>query len=128
MIDYKWGDSYSHTLYPDFSLHYQGSILIFDAKYKGEREGFYGETGSGMIESWKQEDIIKMHAYRDAIAHTVGAFILYPGKNPIFYPTFNFKRCYQGVGAIALHPGLDAQHQGTGYETLQTLIHEFTTS
>ena len=35
---YQWGDSYSHTLYPDFSLHYQERILILDAKYKGERD------------------------------------------------------------------------------------------
>jgi len=123
---YEWGDSYSHTLYPDFSLHYQERILILDAKYKGEREGFYGETGSGIIESWKQEDIIKMHAYRDAIASAVGAFILYPGCKTVFYPSFNATRCCQGVGAIALRPGLNAQPEGTGCQMLQALIRDFT--
>lgn len=122
---YEWGDSYSHTLYPDFSLHYQGRILILDAKYKGEREGFYGETGSGIIESWKQEDIIKMHAYRDAIASAVGAFILYPGQKSIFYPSFNATRRYEGVGAIPLRPGLDAQPEEEGCQMLRGLIQEF---
>jgi predicted component of viral defense system (DUF524 family) len=69
-----------------------------------------------------------MHAYRDAIADTVGSFILYPGQKPIFYPTFNATRSYQGVGAIALRPGLDEHPQGTGYQTLQKLIREFTIS
>ncbi len=122
---YEWGDSYSHTLYPDFSLHYQGRILMLDAKYKGEREGFYGETGNGIIESWKQEDLIKMHAYRDAIASAVGAFILYPGFKKVFYPSFNATRCCQGVGAIALRPSLDAQPEESGRQLLQTLIQEF---
>ncbi|MGB4842932.1 MAG: DUF2357 domain-containing protein, partial [Ferruginibacter sp.] len=84
---YRWGESYSQALRPDFCLHYQERILILDAKYKGEREeGFYGEKANGLIELWKDEDIIKMHAYRDAIAHVVGAFILYPGREPVFYP------------------------------------------
>ncbi len=122
---YQWGDSYSHPLYPDFSLHYQDRILILDAKYKGEREGFYGETGNGIIEYWKQEDIIKMHAYRDAIANTVGAFILYPGFRTTFYPTFNATQCYQGVGAIALRPTIDAKAEGASYQMLQILIQKF---
>jgi predicted component of viral defense system (DUF524 family) len=125
IVGYQWGDSYSHTLYPDFSLHYQERILILDAKYKGEREGFYGETGNGIIESWKQEDIIKMHAYRDAIASAVGAFILYPGYKTVFYPSFNATRCCQGVGAIALRPDLNAQPEESGRQLLRTLIQEF---
>lgn len=129
-MNYRWEESYSQALRPDFSLCYQARILFFDAKYKGEhdkseRDGFYGETGNGVIESWKDEDIIKMHAYRDAIANTVGAFILYPGQKSVFYPTFNAKRCYQGVGAVALQPSTDAKPKGTGYQKLRTLIQEF---
>lgn len=120
-----WGESYSRPLRPDFSLHYQSRILLLDAKYKGEREGFYGETGNGVIESWKEEDIIKMHAYRDAIANVVGAFVLYPGRETVLYPTFHAKRRYEGVGAIALRPGLDAQPEESGRQTLQALIQEF---
>lgn len=125
MVGYQWGDSYSHSLCPDFSLHYQDSILILDAKYKGDREGFYGETGSSTIESWKQEDIIKMHAYRDAIVDAVGAFILYPGFKTVFYPTFGTTQCCQGVGALALRPSCDAQPEGAGLETLRILIRDF---
>ena len=122
---YQWGKSYSHPLRPDFSLHYQERILILDAKYKGEREGFYGEKGNGLIESWKDQDIIKMHAYRDAIAGAVGAFILYLGRETVFYPSFNAARCCQGVGAIALRPALDAQPEGTDCQMLRALIDDF---
>ena len=128
MIGYEWSKSYSRLLRPDFSLHYQSRILLLDAKYKGECEGFYGETGSGVIESWKDEDIIKMHAYRDAIANVVGAFILYPGRETVLYPAFNATRHYKGVGAIALRPSLDVHPAGTGYQALRTLIREFTPS
>ena len=120
-----WGESYSRPLRPDFSLHYQLQILLLDAKYKGEREGFYGETGNGLIESWKEEDIIKMHAYRDAIANVVGAFVLYPGRETVFFRIFNAARCCQGVGAVALQPSTDAKPEGTGYQKLRTLIQEF---
>ena len=120
-----WGKSYSRPLRPDFSLHYQSRILLLDAKYKGEREGFYGVTGNGVIESWKEEDIIKMHAYRDAIANVVGAFVLYPGRETVLYPTFNTTRRYEGVGAIALRPSLDAQPEESSRQLLRALIQEF---
>jgi predicted component of viral defense system (DUF524 family) len=128
MTDYRWKESYSQALRPDFSLSYQTRILFLDAKYKGERDkserdGFYGETGNGVIESWKEGDIIKMHAYRDAIDGAVGAFVLYPGHKSVFYPTFNTARSCQGVGAIALRPSLDARPEG--YQALQMLIRDF---
>ena len=126
MKGYQPEESYSRAWDPDFSLCCRKKILVLDAKYKGEREGFYGDTGSGIIESWKQEDIVKMHAYRDAIAGVVGAFILYPGRETVFYPSFNATRCFQGVGAIALQPDLDSQPEGVGCQKLRTLIREFT--
>lgn len=84
-MNYRWEESYSQAMRPDFSLCHQARILLLDAKYKGERDkserdGFYGETGNGVIESWKDEDIIKMHAYRDAIDDAVGAFIVSNGE------------------------------------------------
>ena len=132
IVGYQWGNSYSHPLYPDFSLHYQDRILILDAKYKGERdteerEGFYGETGSSTIESWKQEDIIKMHTYRDAIVNVAGAFILYPGKKTIFYPFFNSMCYFEGVGAIALCPSVSTKYEES-CEKLRVLICDFMNS
>jgi len=125
MIEYEWGKSYSQAFCPDFSLHYQNRVLILDAKYKGDREeDFYGECKEGVIESWKDEDLIKMHAYRDAVLNAVGSFILYPGKKTTFYPTFDATYYYQGVGAIALYPEKTKLGK-EDYQTLQTLIYDF---
>lgn len=69
------GRSYSHSLNPDISLELfiedrLVGIVHFDAKYKFERS-----------KSFKSEDLDKMHTYKDAIMGTIGAYILYPGKN-----------------------------------------------
>ena len=41
-----------------------------DAEARQERRG-----------TWKRADMLKMHAYRDAIRRTQGAYILYPGND-----------------------------------------------
>ncbi len=99
-------ESYSHGLRPDIVIKKGESILIFDAKYKGKgRNGsFYGEDEQGGVSQWKDEDIDKMHTYREAIKNVAGAFILYPGERPVMYPAHDAKRLHEGVGAIPLKP------------------------
>lgn len=68
------GRSYSHLLNPDISLeYYKNGILIaiihFDSKYRLEN-----------MQTFKEEDLNKMHAYKDGIIATIGAYVLYPGK------------------------------------------------
>lgn len=94
-------DSYSLRMVPDFTVEIQAesnekvksSIFIhFDAKYRIDRINV-----STMVESStksKNEDLIKMHAYNDAIKNTFGSFILYPGQTKV-----NFKKESQGVSA-----------------------------
>ena len=91
---------------PDIVISKAGKILILDAKYKGKQGTgtFYGEDESGGISKWKDEDIDKMHTYREAIKNVIGAFILYPGEIPVIYPCHNAKRHYEGVGALPLKP------------------------
>ena len=103
---YVTNSSYSHRLIPDIVISKAGKILILDAKYKGKQGAgtFYGEDESGGISKWKDEDIDKMHTYREAIKNVIGAFILYPGEIPVIYPCHNAKRHYEGVGALPLKP------------------------
>jgi predicted component of viral defense system (DUF524 family) len=68
------GRSYSHNLDPDISLELfirdkLVSIIHFDSKYKLES-----------LTTFKNEDIDKMHTYKDAILGTIGAYVLYPGN------------------------------------------------
>lgn len=90
--------SYSVELRPDYSLNIhigeKDYLIHFDAKYKLNIED----------ESFKNQDIVKMHAYKDAILGTVGAYVLYPGeKNKIYYENRDEK--LESVGAFPLRPG-----------------------
>ncbi|RZT18343.1 hypothetical protein EV589_2597 [Mycobacterium sp. BK558] len=91
--------------------------LHFDAKYRVDNllaqltpgpgsEEFFEEstTSSGA----KRDDLLKMHAYRDAIARTAGAYVLYPGseiKDIRRHP--GFKEVLPGLGAFPLRPSSD---------------------
>lgn len=91
--------SYSNKFDPDYTLEIQLNDNIyyihFDAKYK-----VYLES-----ESFKEDDINKMHTYKDAILNTIGAFILYPGADKTLYKDKNDLK--YGVGAFPLNPGED---------------------
>ncbi|SDA57378.1 DUF2357 domain-containing protein [Methanobrevibacter millerae] len=90
-------NSYSVTLRPDYTISVHKNdkkyFIHFDAKYK-----MYIDS-----ESFKNEDIVKMHAYKDALKNTIGSYILYPGtKNRIFYEDESEST---SVGAFGLTPG-----------------------
>ena len=88
--------SYSNKFHPDYSLLIELDktfyYLHFDAKYKLKKNSF------------NPDDINKMHAYKDAIYNTKGAYILYPGKKQKYI----FKECdnhfIPSVGAFRLIP------------------------
>ena len=120
------GDSYSHNLRPDIIISKGDRLLILDAKFKGEYGGFYGETKDGTISSWKDEDIDKMHCYREAIRNVTGAYILYPGEKAVVYPAHNAAEPYDGVGALSLKPELGARPVKQDMENLRTIISSFT--
>jgi hypothetical protein len=91
--------------------------LHFDAKYRVDNllaqltsatdsDELLGEpTTSGGA---KRDDLLKMHAYRDAISRTAGAYVLYPGSeimNIRRHPGFN--ELLPGLGAFPLRPSSD---------------------
>jgi predicted component of viral defense system (DUF524 family) len=100
-------------------------MLIFDAKFKGQRGGFYGEGEDGTISTWKDEDIDKMHTYREAIRNVSGAYILYPGEEARIYPAHNATGPYQGVGALPLKPDDSARPARRHLEDIERIIREF---
>ena len=107
MSGYQTSESYSHSLRPDIVIVKDGKEkLILDAKYKGKRGdgGFYGEETEGAIDSYKEEDLDKMHTYRDAIENVYGAFALYPGNKPVIYPSHEAESVFHGIGALPLRP------------------------
>jgi len=119
-------ESYSHTLRPDIVISRGDNMLIFDAKFKGQRGDFYGEGEDGTISTWKDEDIDKMHTYREAIRNVSGAYILYPGEEARVYPAHNAAGRYQGVGALPLKPVDSARPARRHLEDIERIIREFT--
>jgi predicted component of viral defense system (DUF524 family) len=56
--------------------------------------------------TFKNQDLLKMHAYKDAIRRTSGAYVLYPGegKNE---PFRGFHEIIPGLGAFVIKPNKD---------------------
>lgn len=66
--------SYSVNFEPDFTLQIFHDDIIynyhFDAKFRVSNDS-----------TSKNEDLVKMHGYRDGIKNTIGAFVLFPGDH-----------------------------------------------
>jgi len=80
----------------------------FDAKYKVNNfpEMFGSDDDEGKDEmiagSYKRVDLLKMHAYKDAIRRTGGAYVIYPGS--VDYCVPGFHEIIPGLGAFVLRP------------------------
>ncbi len=55
---------------------------------------------------YKHADLLKMHAYKDAIRRTGGAYILYPGTENL-KPLKGFHEIIPGLGAFAIRPSFE---------------------
>jgi predicted component of viral defense system (DUF524 family) len=55
--------------------------------------------------TYKRADLLKMHAYRDAIRRSHGAYVVYPGDKQDGEPFKGFHEVLPGLGAFALRPG-----------------------
>lgn len=86
--------------------------IHFDAKYRIERilESL-GDVKDLDIEkeeqskgTYKRADLLKMHAYKDAIRRTAGAYILYPGNEKETYKRTGFREIIPGLGAFQIRP------------------------
>lgn len=58
---------------------------------------------------YKRADLLKMHAYRDAIRRSHGAYVIYPGNSNDGEPFQTFHEILPGLGAFALRPGAGTQ-------------------
>lgn len=118
--------SWTMMMIPDFTISFRPrgmsvkeaerldliSYVHFDAKYKAKdivrkmAEAEKAELEEASVERYaKREDLLKMHAYRDAIPRTAGAYILYPGTAARNYPYGD--EILPGLGAFPLYPRED---------------------
>lgn len=68
-------------------------IDSLEKEKRDERKGIY-----------KNADLLKMHAYKDAIRRTGGAYVLYPGDGNDKPPFKGFHELIPGLGAFAIRP------------------------
>jgi hypothetical protein len=113
----------------------EGSLdvwLHFDAKYRIDRareqfdaaaeEPESAAAEAEIVERFdrsKREDLLKMHAYRDAIRGSAGAYVLFPGDFA-GAPFREFAEPLPGLGAFALRP--NDSGQALGREALEHFI------
>ena len=118
-LRYTPGKSYSAQFRPDIVISHYDRYLVLDAKNKGE---FYGTFEEGRITRHKPEDLVKMHAYRDAIDGARGAFALFPGTETQLYPAHDASQPWDGIGALALRPDSGGKPEPNQVRNLEALI------
>lgn len=126
--------SWTRPLRPDCSLRVEVTTneektlvtwIHFDAKYRIERldETLGGDAEEDVDETgrsrFRREDLLKMHAYKDAIRRSAGAYIIYPGTDA-GKPFRQYHELLPGLGAFALRPSAEGASRGS--DTLATFI------
>ncbi|MGA0334372.1 MAG: DUF2357 domain-containing protein, partial [Kiritimatiellia bacterium] len=126
--DYPAAGSWTRQMRPDYTLSLwpaefsqteaEEQELIthvhFDAKYKVDRlADLFGTADADGDEeapaekgNYKRADLLKMHAYRDAIRRSAGAYVLYPGADAGEKPFKGFHELLPGLGAFPLRPDM----------------------
>jgi uncharacterized protein len=134
------GGTWTVQLRPDYSLtisaavdepdQFEPVILHFDAKYRVDQ---VTDLFSHLVEAEdalsaqdteevairrevKRADLLKMHAYRDAIRRSVGAYVLYPGDDNASGEAaryVEYRELLPGIGAFTFRPSADGEAIGT---------------
>ncbi len=123
---YPDSGSWTTTLRPDYTLSFwpfgvseqeaeKQELIVhihFDAKYKiANLSEFLEQNAENDLNEEKMEnrkgiyknaDLLKMHAYKDAIRRTGGAYVLYPGDKSINQKGFH--EIIPGLGAFPVKP------------------------
>lgn len=124
--NYPDSGSWTTTLRPDYTLSFwpfgiseteaeKQELIVhvhFDAKYKiANLADFLEQNTENDLDEEKAEnrkgiyknaDLLKMHAYKDAIRRTGGAYVLYPGDKSINHKGFH--EIIPGLGAFPVKP------------------------
>jgi len=122
--------SWTMTMRPDYTLSlWPGEIdeeeaerqelmihIHFDAKYRLNKvlledkdvgtnieDDLAEEKREQELKIYKRGDLLKMHAYKDAIRRTSGAYVLYPGDEN--REIRGFHEIIPGLGAFSVRPG-----------------------
>lgn len=115
------GASWTRTMRPDCSLSItpihgvspeaEPLWLHFDAKYRIDGVvDLDASQDDDPVLTAKSEDLLKMHAYRDAIVRAAGAYVVFPGTKPSLKQRHG--EFLPSLGAFALRPGTGSSGEG----------------
>lgn len=129
------GASWTRPMRPDITLSItrrdtlpfdsEPTHIHFDAKYRIQAlEEIFGKTkevvatgaetaADSPASTVRRDDLLKMHAYRDAIRRTAGAYVLYPGTGSHSEEFREYHELLPGLGAFVLRPTQDGVASGT---------------
>lgn len=134
------GGSWTRRLHPDYTLTFwpdglseaeaeRRELLVhvhFDAKYRVEDiEALFGAEGADDADeeaegNYKRQDLLKMHAYRDAIRRSQGAYVLYPGRSSTPVTFRGYHEILPGLGAFGVVP--DENGLALGLDPLERFL------
>jgi hypothetical protein len=133
-------ESWTVTMRPDCSLLIRPDDpqqvgeefwLHFDAKYRIDQytslfvDDEQVDGDSVRVGGAKGDDLRKMHAYRDGIRGTGGAFVLYPGGDDDSRATHReYHEVLPGLGAFVLRPTAGGEASGAGARALKAFLNE----
>jgi len=121
--NYPLAGSWTGDLRPDYTLSIwpenltqseaeEKEIIVhlhFDAKYRIDNfkklltnTNLNEEKDEESQGNFRRADLLKMHAYKDAIRRTAGAYILYPGSDEKLFTSFH--EILPGLGAFSVSP------------------------
>jgi predicted component of viral defense system (DUF524 family) len=145
--EYPFSGSWSTTMRPDYTLSFwpleisesEAEIqelivhIHFDAKYKiadltgllinKSIEDINFEKVENRKGIYKNADLLKMHAYKDAIRRTGGAYVLYPGD--ISIKKKGFHEIIPGLGAFPVRPSKTDEGISELKDFILEIIHHF---
>ena len=134
--------SWSLNLRPDYTLSFwpkdlsaedaeKQELMVhlhFDAKYKvdseflkelrGELANHDEKKKQARSNTYKNGDLLKMHAYRDAIRRSYGSYVLYPGDQSESPLKKAQREVLPSIGAFSVKPNKDDD----GLETLKDFL------
>ncbi len=134
------GGSWTRRLHPDYTLTFwpaglseaaaeRDELLVhvhLDAKYRVEAiKELFGDPDADDVDqevegNYKRQDLLKMHAYRDAIKRSQGAYVIYPGRMNAPVTLTGFHEILPGLGAFAVAP--DDEGEAQGFKSLEIFL------
>ena len=143
---YPKAGSWTKSMRPDYTLSIypkgvketeaeEQELIVhihFDAKYKIEHLKDIINQESDIDEEkqaesrgkFKNIDLLKMHAYKDAIRRTGGAYVLYPGSE-LPYEKRGFHELTPGLGAFPIRPSKNNNGVADLKRFIQDVLQQF---